>query len=791
MGLLGQGAFGRVFLARQEDLASRFVALKVTEVSDVEPQCLARLQHTNIIPIYSLKKESNLQSICMPFLGVATMRDLFLQADQKESLSQNGKELISTVAGRRASTIGETVANRHTPELDALLSRQGMNGESLTAIAGLNYQDTALWMIGRVADGLAYAHSRDVVHGDLKPGNILISDDGEPLILDFHLSRSEKQTRSDTLVGGTLPYMSAGHLETLQGNGEIDPSCDLFSLGVVLYESLTGILPYPHHGVDDVAIDQMIRDRGKLPVSIRQHKPELSSDINSIVEHCLSPNPDQRYSSALELRTDIERHLLNLPLRFAPNRSLTERANKWIKRHPRLSSATTMAVLALMIIVMAGALVAGKLTAAHRIGLENESLHFVEAVSDARLPLMMKQTNNTTLGTAIDRVGDLLQSRTKDGVVGYNQRLARLPVDVREQELREVSYTKYWVAYQLQNQASSKSDETERSRLLNQAIDELDFVSQIAAEKTPTPILQLKADLFASLGHLDRADQLRNSIPPSQTISTIKDRLLQATELSRKKQDASAIAVLEKLTGEQPDIVPAWMMMGRAYSGLKDYEKAELCFSTVIEMSSDAAWGYFQRGINHLHQRDYEAAKHDFDSAIEREPDNAASYLNRALAWRGLRRLEPAINDLTTAIEKGAIETRAYYLRHQIHRQLGQTEAANQDLAEFLKLVPQDETSWLSRGLAQMKVNRPELALADFETALKLNPLLIDAFQNIATVQSEFLKPDRRSPEVVDGNHSIGAGQSGRASNSGRASRADWPTRASPCRCPRRFAARW
>ncbi len=421
VGQLGKGAFGRVFLARQEGLANRFVALKVTEESEVEPQSLARLQHTNIIPIYSLKKQDNLQSICMPFLGVATMRDLFLQADQKDSLYRNGQELIGTVAGKRASTIVATVDGSKAADLEAELNRSQVGpGDSMTAIVGFNYAQTALWMAGRVASGLAYAHSRGVVHGDLKPANILISDDGEPLILDFHLSRAvqktgsgkTRQADSDTLVGGTLPYMSSRHLLSLNHEVDVDASCDVFSLGVVLYESLTGILPYESYGFDEQAVQQMIQDRQALPVSIREHNPDLSPDIDSIVESCLSPNPKTRYTSARELQSDIDRHLNDLPLRFAANRSIAERAKKWIRRHPRLSSATSISVVALLTLCIAGTLVAGNLARAARIEYENGSKQFVESVQAARLPLTMRHENNSNWKETVERASDVVQSRT-------------------------------------------------------------------------------------------------------------------------------------------------------------------------------------------------------------------------------------------------------------------------------------------------------------------------------------------------------------------------------------------
>lgn len=748
VGQLGNGAFGRVFLARQEELACRFVALKVTEESEVEPQSLARLQHTNIIPIYSLKKQNNLQSICMPFLGVATMRDLFRQADQKDSLSRNGQELIGTVAGKRASTIVATVDRSEAADLEEQLNRNQVGHEdSMPAIVGFNYAQTALWMAGRVASGLAYAHSRGVVHGDLKPANILISDDGEPLILDFHLSRSVQktdsenkgQTDSDTLVGGTLPYMSARHLRSLDHEIDVNESCDVFSLGVVLYESLTGVLPYESYGFDDQAIQRMIRDRQKLPVSIREHNPDLTSDVNSIVETCLSPDPQTRYTSASELQTDIERHLHDLPLKFAPNRSLVERTKKWVKRHPKLTSATSIVTLALLVIGIAGASIAGSLSRAARVEYENESKQFVASAQEVRLPLTMRHEQNSDWQQPVERALDIVQSRTGGKADDYLRNMENLPADLRATEIWELGITEYWLAYRLLNLANSTADQQEKNRLLAKAIGALEFVADVSLEQTPTPIWQLKASVLEAQGQFDLANQIEAKIQPSQRVPTILERQLKAAELVRNNRDREAIELLKKLTGERPDISEAWMMMGRSYSKLQEYEKAEICYATCIEMKRDAPWAYFHRGVDHLQRRNFELAKADFDAAIEYDPDDSTSYLNRALAWRGMRQPAAAVTDLTTAIESGVSHTRAFYIRGQLLEQLGKKDLAQNDFDSFRELEPQDEISWLSRGLAQMQINKPDLALADFEAALRLNPKSVNAFQNIATVQAEFL----------------------------------------------------
>ncbi len=103
---IGEGAFSRVFLARQPDLASRLVVLKVTALSTEESDRLATLQHSAIIPVYSVHREGELSCICMPFLGATTLADLSTRSERWASLDGPAKELISTILDRRSSTIG-------------------------------------------------------------------------------------------------------------------------------------------------------------------------------------------------------------------------------------------------------------------------------------------------------------------------------------------------------------------------------------------------------------------------------------------------------------------------------------------------------------------------------------------------------------------------------------------------------------------------------------------------------------------------------------------------------------
>ena len=116
-----------------------------------------------------------------------------------------------------------------------------------------------LRVLSQLAAGLAHAHARGILHLDLKPANVLLPDTGEPMLLDFNLS-FDTTTADRELVGGTVPYMATEQLLDLRtrGRGQIDARTDLYSLGVMAFEMLTGSVPFPASSKDLIDMDGLI-----------------------------------------------------------------------------------------------------------------------------------------------------------------------------------------------------------------------------------------------------------------------------------------------------------------------------------------------------------------------------------------------------------------------------------------------------------------------------------------------------------------------------------------------------
>ena len=256
--LLGDGDFGLVYLAQDEQL-NRPVAVKVpharliakpedAEAYLAEARTVANLDHPHIVPVYDV----GTTEICPCY-----------------------------------------VVSRYIPGIDlATMLKQER----------LNYDDAAK-LVAKVADALHYAHKRGLVHRDVKPGNILIGNDGKPYVVDFGLALRDENIGKGPRYAGTPAYMSP---EQAHGEGHrVDGRSDIFSLGVVLYELLGGRRPFR----GDTLAELMEQVTSYEPRPLLQYDEKLPQELQRICFKALSKRASERYSSAHELGEDL-RHFL-------------------------------------------------------------------------------------------------------------------------------------------------------------------------------------------------------------------------------------------------------------------------------------------------------------------------------------------------------------------------------------------------------------------------------------------------------------------------------------------------
>ena len=745
VGELGSGAFGRVYLARHGDLAKRFVALKVTAEASDEPQRLAQLQHTNIVPIYSLHEQGSLRAICMPFLGANSLADVLQTFEVNHSIPASGQAIVSTLAARQVSTLVRQTADRTVSDAnETVLSQdQGSRG-TIQRLGNMSYRDAAAWIMARVADGLAHAHEHGIVHRDLKPANILLSDDGEPLILDFNLSVSNSAASSSkSLIGGTLPYMAPEHIEAIRRGGEVLPQSDIYSLGVILFEMLTGRTPYPiHRGPFEPVTAQMLRDRQAPAPPVGSINKTVSPDLESIVSRCLAIDPHSRYETARQLHDDLQRHIDHRPLRYAPNRSLGERARKWARRHPRVSSSMSIAtVSALIVLALATSL---RLRSVELSQADStRALHKLQSVvRDARPVLNTPFVSRATLDEAVRSVE---QTANRHGFLRTAD-----PTDwpdyesLDEPSRRDFRRAAVEVLYLLANSKAQQAvrDQGNQGHLFDHALHINELASQTDRDRSFSKgMLLQKARLLEASDRPQLALAARQQATKANVGDAHSQRLL-AFESSIRHDFDSAASLLDELIQKAPEDYTLWFSLGNCHLQLRRYAEAAQYFSVAVLLQPEFTLGFDHRGFARLQNEEFADARRDFDIVLSRRPDLTATLVNRALASKGLDETGKAVADLQRALDQGAIQTRIHFLLARWKRELGDEAGAATAFEIGLRSTPRDEYSWVARGVAKISAD-PEAALADFAEAVKLNPRFQPAWQNIAHVHSQLNQTDK------------------------------------------------
>jgi serine/threonine protein kinase len=771
-GELGRGAFGRVYLARQGDLADRFVALKVSADVAGESHALAQLQHTNIVPIYSVHRRESLQAVCMPYLGATTLADTLSDLRSHEGLPKSGEGLLSTIQSKKP--VDQQRARVPQSRREARERIAGSGGASLPAphdrgdtrdqnvapqvqrLRGMGYVPAVVWLMSRVAEGLAHAHERGILHRDLKPANILLADDGEPVLLDFNLAADTKARFGAAFahIGGTLPYMAPEHLRAFRASeGASDARSDIYSLGVVFYELLTSAHPFPvRSGPVDAILPEMIADRLNAPPDVRTANPAVSASVASILRHCLQPDPSRRYQSARELQEDLQRQLDDLPLRHIPEPSVRERIGKWARRHPRLTSSTTVGLVAFMLLLSVVTAFFTRNRHYQRLEastslawLENERRQVIALLTPALADPAELEEGLSHCRNIADRYAILEDPAwlTRPLVA----QLARADVTKLRHEVGDVFVL--W-ARTLSRRAAA-SNTRDGAEDLTAAARRLDLAETcFGPGMVPRSLLLARADL----AHLLRGDATREALlrAEAQTIPlrTAPEQLL-VEDIEQIPPDLRRKLAVdqEAIVSSDPQNWAVWVALGNWNVRLRRVSAARTCFSMAIALAPQLWTPRYSRGLFNLDVKDNSQALEDFDRVVAFRPDLATAYLNRALAKLGLGDAKGAEEDLTICLRLKGAPSRTWFVRAQARSRLGNLLGAREDRDEGLKRQPDEAIGFVSRGLARLPLD-PQGALADFDAALSIEPFNKYALQNKASVLGENLRRGEEALEVLD-----------------------------------------
>jgi len=258
-----------------------------------------------------------------------------------------------------------------------------------------------------ICDAVHHAHTQGIVHRDLKPDNVLVEADGRPRVLDFGVAhaalgedaRGTLQT-SDGEIVGTLDYMAPEQISG--GDAARSPAVDVYALGAILHEMLTGETPHDLEGLSLVAAARRIAEGDPRP--LLETAPGLPQDLGWIVDRALSPDPARRYASALALGDDLRRFLADEPVRARPASSLYK-LERFVRRNRYVAAGIAVAFTGL-----AGGLVASIalfLEARAAQGEAEAAANKAEAVNSFLLERMLESFSPLELGRDV-RVADVL-----------------------------------------------------------------------------------------------------------------------------------------------------------------------------------------------------------------------------------------------------------------------------------------------------------------------------------------------------------------------------------------------
>jgi tetratricopeptide (TPR) repeat protein len=571
-----------------------------------------------------------------------------------------------------------------------------------------SFGEAVCWIGACLAEALQYAHDRGILHLDLKPSNILIASDGVPMLLDFHLARPPLKAGDSppAWLGGTHGYMAPEQLAAVEAvrvgkcvPQDLDARADIYSLGVVLKESLEWM--EAEHGV-----------------------PVASVGLSDILARCTIANPQERYPTAQALANDLKRHLTNQSLSGVPNRSLAERWRKWRRRRPHALPA----ILALCTLI---AIFAGLTLHTERLADRASHSH-----RDGQAQLMQGRYAESLEAF---RGGELLL----EWVPFHRELRSQLHESRERAEIGKTAVDLHLACEQIRPFYAAEFATPLQSQLVEQRCQELweqreSLTARLSGQMNADLQRQWRADL---LDAIILAYRLREKVASPAEKRDIHLRALQTLEQAESLLGASGILFLERALharalGQYPAAQRAisqalahppenaWdhLVLGRYYLSAGDSRRAIVEMNRCLERDPQSLWGHYYKGtcclqlghpieavaefsactilapntawcIHNLGQAytevgELEAGLASFDRALALEPGLAASYLERAIIYQRKSRYAEALADLRSAADGGISVAEVEYRKALVYLASGDRSASIASLHSCLERDP-------------------------------------------------------------------------------------------------------
>ncbi len=724
---LGRGGMGVVYKARQIGL-NRLVALKMILAGSAaddrdrarfktEAEAIARLSHPNIVQIFEVGEHQGSGWFSLEFVDGGSLSDR-------------------------------------------------LKGEPLPVHASARLVET-------LARAAHFAHEHGVVHRDLKPANVLLQkkegnlrgtesteqkndcsseekspacsapsvalwfDHSSPKLTDFGLAKTLDadihHTRSGMVVG-TPGYMAP---EQATGGNGVGPATDTYALGVILYQLVTGKLPF----VAETPMEVMIKVTQEEPPRPRKWQPRLAADLETIILKCLEKDRRRRYASALELAEDLRRFQAHEPILARPVRPL-ERAVRWVRRRPALAGMMLVAVLG-------GAVALATLAVYERRekARRAEERRDVEATL-TRVRASVDPEERATYETW-QNVGGVLDELAER--VRKDPALADLAGEVQARLAKARGYVnagKTYIAFTRARdealfQATLASGTASPAHLRATRDKVQGALDAVGASASDAP----KLDRFFSK---DQQDEIKRGCYELLLVlaDTTAQPLPGQKDEQRRASAWAALAVLDAATKFPYETRAYHLRKARilALAGSGEAAKKERARADRQPASTDM--DFYLEGSELYRSGDVVAAQEKFDQALDKNP--AHFWARFCLALCQVRQgkdkhLIAAHAHLTSCLRDQPGELRIYLLRGFVHGQLEQFEAALKDFAvaeaALKKQQPQDEEMlyalYNNRAVTLLGLKQYDAAEADLKAAKAL-PSMQDQYQAYVTLSQVY-----------------------------------------------------
>ncbi|MBI2931730.1 MAG: protein kinase [Planctomycetes bacterium] len=673
--VLGTGGTAVLYQAEDLDL-QRTVALKVLREDAADPTTVVRLHreakiaaqldHPNIVRIHEV--------------GAAT-----------------------DPTGRRVHYIAMDYVEG--PTLQHLLSE------------GATSQERLLEFVEAVARGVGHAHSKGVVHRDLKPSNVLVDSQGRAMVTDFGLARAEtlrtQLTQSNTILGTPLymaPEQASGRTK------DISPRTDVYALGAMLYEVLTGDVPHTGETPGEVYANIISRH----PFPVRTKNPKVPVALEAVVMKALEKNPAHRYATADELAEDLAR--------FREGGCPLAKPHGRVRRWWRRAAGRRGLWFAGAIVVLGAGLSfiwvgrprekTDEYLVAYQAGIEewNRAVRVV-AENDFDRDLVLKRA--TKAGEAFHQAALAAPERPEPWLMIGRCLMMQGQAPAAEQAWTEA----------LRRRSEYVPARFERAKYYASTYAWMRLRPAIRVSKGRVHFGPVAPETSEHVGWRRKAEADLDEVRRLTGLGSAEMRYLEGVIAYAEGNYSEAEPAIVSYAGENP-----WDAEAQAFLGLSRYyamnlDRAEESLSRGLRLESHSAWHKARADVRFC-LRKFEAAVEDYRAALTLEPADADVYCNMGLALKELGKLKEAERMITRALQLQPDHARALSGRGTIRVARKDISGAKRDFEEAILAEPTNPELYNNLGCVLAMENDPDGAIAEFDCAVQIDPDYAEAYRN-------------------------------------------------------------